>query len=200
MRSIHTRVARALAGSAVLTAAFPAVALAEEQNAGLTLLLPNPAEFVPACIAFIIIYVIMSKLVWPSVLKMMEDRENKIAGDLQAASDAKEQAEEQAKAAEEQITEAQREAADIIAAAKRRAEEERAQILAAAQRDAADTIARGKDVVETERKRAMQELSKSVVDLSVEIAGKIVGNDLSDDEHRALAAKYLQEVGGSDAN
>jgi F-type H+-transporting ATPase subunit b len=61
------------------------------------------------------------------------------------------------------------------------------------------TIARGKDVIDAERKRAMEDLSKSVIDLSVEIAGKIVGNDLSDDEHRALAAKYLQEVGDSDA-
>jgi F-type H+-transporting ATPase subunit b len=87
----------------------------------------------------------------------------------------------------------------IAHGAKRKAQEERAQILADAQKDAAVTIARGKDVIDAERKRAMEDLSKSVIDLSVEIAGKIVGNDLSDDEHRALAAKYLQEVGDSDA-
>ena len=46
----------------------------------------------------------------------------------------------------------------------------------------------------------MVELSGSVVDLSVEIAGKIIGNDLTDAEHRALAEKYLAEVGSSDAN
>lgn len=200
MTKIQSCLVRAAAGSAVLTAALPAVAHAEEQNTGLTLLLPNMAEFIPACIAFIIIYLIMSKLAWPSVLKMMEDRENKIAGDLKAAEEARTKAETEAKNVDLAIDEAQRQAADIIAQAKRKAQEERAAILAAAQKDAAATIARGKDVVETERKRAMEDLSRSVVDLSVEIAGKIIGNDLSDDEHRALAAKYLQEVGDSDAS
>ena len=185
MTKIQSCLVRAAAGSAVLTAALPAVAHAEEQNTGLTLLLPNMAEFIPACIAFIIIYLIMSKLAWPSVLKMMEDRENKIAGDLKAAEEARTKAETEAKNVDLAIDEAQRQAADIIAQAKRKAQA---------------TIARGKDVVETERKRAMEDLSRSVVDLSVEIAGKIIGNDLSDDEHCALAAKYLQEVGDSDAS
>ena len=200
MTKIQSCLVRAAAGSAVLTAALPAVAHAEEQNTGLTLLLPNMAEFIPACIAFIIIYLIMSKLAWPSVLKMMEDRENKIAGDLKAAEEARTKAETEAKNVDLAIDEAQRQAADIIAQAKRKAQEERVAILAAAQKDAAATIARGKDVVETERKRAMEDLSRSVVDLSVEIAGKIIGNDLSDDEHCALAAKYLPEVGDSDAS
>lgn len=199
MTKIQSCLVRAAAGSTVLTAALPAVAHAEEQNTGLTLLLPNMAEFIPACIAFIIIYLIMSKLAWPSVLKMMEDRENKIAGDLKAAEEARTKAETEAKNVDLAIDEAQRQAADIIAQAKRKAQEERAQILADAQKDAAVTIARGKDVIDAERKRAMEDLSKSVIDLSVEIASKIVGNDLSDDEHRALAAKYLQEVGDSDA-
>ena len=41
----------------------------------------------------------------------------------------------------------------------------------------------------------MIELSSSVVDPSVEIAGKIIGNDLSEAEQRRLAEKYLAEVG-----
>ena len=41
----------------------------------------------------------------------------------------------------------------------------------------------------------MIELSGSVVDLSVEIAGKIIGNELTEDQQRDLAEKYLKEVG-----
>lgn len=189
----------AMGGAAL--ALLPTTALAEEEaGGGITLLVPAIAELVPACIAFLIIFIVMSKLVWPTVVKMMDDRENKILGDIDAAEKARDEAQANAKTSQEAIAEAQRQAADIIAAAKREAAEERAKILAAAQKDAADTIARGKDVVETERKRAMVELSKSVVDLSVEIAGKIIGNDLSDAQHRALAEKYLQEVGTSDAS
>ena len=41
----------------------------------------------------------------------------------------------------------------------------------------------------------MVELSDSVVDLSVEIAGKIIGDSLDEAGQRKLAEKYLEEVG-----
>ena len=140
------------------------------------------------------------RMVWSVCWKMMQQREDKIEGDLKAAADAKEKAEEDARAYEQRIHDAEREAADIISAAKREAEEERAEILAKAQKEAAATIAKSRDAVEAERKKAMIELSSSVVDLSVEIASKIIGNDLDASQHRALAEKYLAEVGSSDAN
>ena len=164
------------------------------------LLLPNMAEFIPACIAFIIIWIILAKFAWPMVLKMMEERESKIQGDLDAAEQAKTKAESDAKAYSDRLAAAEREAADIVAQAKREGEEERARILAQAQKDAAATIAKAHDAVDSERKKAMAELSGSVIDLSVEIASKLVGNDLTDDQHRRLAERYLQEVGAGDGS
>ena len=41
----------------------------------------------------------------------------------------------------------------------------------------------------------MVELSGQVVDLSVEIASKIIGDALDDEEQHRLAEKYLMEVG-----
>ena len=198
MTQIHSRMLQVAASAAFLIAGTPIVALAEEgENTGMKLLLPNMAEFIPACIAFLIIFFIMSKFAWPMVLKMMEDRENKIQGDLDAAEEAKLQAQSDAQAYADRLASAEREAAEIIAAAKREAEEERSRILGKAQKDAAATIAKARDAVESERKKAMVQLSSSVVDLSVEIAGKIIGNDLDDAAHRALAEKYLAEVGST---
>ena len=168
--------------------------------AGADILLPKPAEFIPALIAFLIIWLILAKLAWPMIIGILDARQAKIEGDLKAAADAKDQAEENARTYEQRIYDAEREAADIIDAAKRSAEEERAEILAKAQREAAATIAKSRDAVEAERKKAMVELSGSVVDLPVEIASKIIGNDLDASQHRALAEKYLAEVGSSDAN
>ena len=82
--------------------------------------------------------------------------------------------------------------------AKKEAEEERARILAKAQHEAADVIAKARGAVDSERHKAMIELSGSVVDLSVEIATKIIGESLSEDDQRKLAEKYLAEVGKSD--
>ena len=190
-------VARAgVAGGVIL--ATPAVALAEESAVGPDILIPKMAEFTPALIAFIIIWVILAKLVWPSVLEMMEKRQQKIQDDLDAAQRSKIEAAEEAKSYEAKILEAHHEADAIVAKAKKEAEEVRSAVLAKAQREAADIIAKARGAVDSERHKAMIELSSSVVDLSVEIASKIIGNDLSVEEQRKLAEKYLAEVGTPD--
>ncbi len=176
----------------------PFLAFAEESAVGPDILIPKMAEFIPALIAFLVILVILSKLVWPSVLEMMEKRQQKIQDDLDAAERSKIEAAEEAKSYEAKILEAHHEADAIVAKAKKEAEEVRSAVLAKAQREAADIIAKARGAVDSERHKAMIELSSSVVDLSVEIASKIIGNDLSVEEQRKLAEKYLAEVGKSD--
>ena len=189
----------ALAGATGVAAwSAPVVSLAEESAVGPDILIPKVAEFVPALIAFLIILAVLSKLVWPSVLEMMEKRQAKIQADLDEAERSKREAAEEVKSYESKILEAHHEADAIIAKAKKEAEEVRSQVLAKAQREAADIIAKAHGAVDSERHKAMIELSSSVVDLSVEIASKIIGNDLSEDEQRRLAEKYLAEVGAPD--
>ncbi len=190
----------AAGGALASLVATPCVALAEESAVGADILIPKPAEFIPALIAFLIIWVVLAKLVWPSVLQMMEKRQEKIQSDLDAAERSKVEAAEEAKAYETKILDAHREAESIVAKAKKEAEEERVRILAKAQREAADVIAKAHGAVDSERHKAMIELSGSVVDLSVEIATKIIGESLSEDDQRKLAEKYLAEVGKSDGN
>lgn len=189
----------ARAGAVVAVAlGTPVAALAEESAVGADILIPKMAEFIPALIAFLIIFVILAKFVWPPVLEMMEKRQQKIQDDLDAAEEAKRKAAEEARNYEAKILDAHHEADAIVAKAKKEAEEVRSSILAKAQRESADIIAKAHDAVDSERHKAMIELSSSVVDLSVEIASKIIGNDLSVEEQRKLAEKYLAEVGSPD--
>ena len=176
----------------------PVVALAEESAVGPDILIPKMAEFIPALIAFLVILLILAKLVWPPVLDMMEKRQQKIQDDLDAAERSKVQAAEEARSYEAKILDAHHEADAIVAKAKKEAEEVRSAVLAKAQREAADIIAKAHGAVDSERHKAMIELSSSVVDLSVEIASKIIGNNLSVEAQRKLAEKYLAEVGASD--
>lgn len=189
----------ARAGAVVAVAlGTPVAALAEESAVGADILIPKMAEFIPALIAFLIIFVILAKFVWPPVLEMMEKRQQKIQDDLDAAEEAKRKAAEEARNYEAKILDAHHEADAIVAKAKKEAEEVRSSILAKAQRESADIIAKAHDAVDSERHKAMIELSSSVVDLSVEIASKIIGNDLSVEEQRKLAEEYLAEVGSPD--
>ena len=186
------------ATAALLVAMAPSIALAEEGASGADILLPKPAEFVPALIAFLIIFAVVAKFVWPSVLRMLDKRQEKIQGDLDAAAKAREEANKDREIAAAGIDAAKQQADEIVSAAKREGEEERARIIEQAKAEAVEIITKGKGVVESERRHAMAELSDSVVDLAVDIAGKIIGNELSVEQQRALAEKYLAEVGTPD--
>lgn len=159
------------------------------------LLLPKIGEFIPACIAFAIIWFLLAKFAWPIVLKAMDDRENKIKTDLDDAERSKKDAAASAEEYKNKISEADRKAEEIVAEAKKEAEAQRSEIIAKAQEDAAQIITKAHGAVDAERHKAMIELSGSVVDLSVEIASKIVGDNMSQDQQRKLAEKYLSEVG-----
>ena len=198
MKNTVTRLLAPAGVAAGAVLATPVVALAEESAVGPDILIPKMAEFIPALIAFLVILAVLAKLVWPPVLEMMEKRQQKIQEDLDAAQRSKIQAAEEAKSYEAKILEAHHEADAIVAKAKKEAEEVRSAVLAKAQREAADIIAKAHGAVDSERHKAMIELSSSVVDLSVKIASKIIGNDLSVEEQRKLAEKYLAEVGKSD--
>lgn len=198
MKNTVTRLLAPASVAVGVVLATPAVALAEESAVGPDILIPKMAEFVPALIAFLVILAVMAKLVWPPVLEMMEKRQQKIQDDLDAAERSKVEAAEEAKSYEAKILEAHHEADAIVAKAKKEAEEVRSAVLAKAQREAADIIAKAHGAVDSERHKAMIELSSSVVDLSVEIASKIIGNDLSVEEQRRLAEKYLAEVSTPD--
>ena len=185
--------------SGLMAALAPTPALAEAPS-GADLLLPKPAEFIPALIAFLVIWVVLAKLAWPSILGMMEKRQQKIQEDLDAAAQSKKDAEQARREYEAQIADAHHRADEIISQAKREAEEQRSAILAKAQKDAAATVAKAHDAVDSERRKAMIELSGSVVDLSVEIASKIIGNDLAESDQRRLAERYLAEVSSEVGN
>lgn len=173
---------------------IPIPAFAEESAAGSDILIPKIAEFIPALIAFLIIWCILAKFLWPQVLSKMDERQHKIEQDLRDAEQSRLEAKEKAKSYDEHIMEAHREAEKIVFQAKREAEQVRSNILAKAQREASEIVTKAHSSLDSERRKAMIELSGSVVDLSVEIASKIIGNELSEEQQRRLAEKYLQEV------
>ena len=185
------RIAPAVAIVAAANLAAPTMAFAT----GAEILIPKPAEFIPALIAFLVIWLLLAKTAWPAVIKVLDAREEKVKSDMEAAEEAKEEAEKVRREGADVIAAAEREAADIIAAAKREGEEERSRIIAEAQASAVALVSKAHDTVDAERKKAMVELSGQVVDLSVEIASKIIGDALDTQEQHELAEKYLLEVG-----
>lgn len=183
-----------------LSLAMPVLALAEEGGGGFSLLIPKMGEFIPTLIAFIIIWIILAKVGWPMITGMLDEREKSIKDSLEQAEQAKIQSEQLLAEHKAQLDEARVEAAQIIANAKEAGEALKADITAKAQQESADMIAKAHLAIEAEKKAAIADLQSSVADLSVSVAGRLIGENLSDDEHLKLIERYVAEAGSLDAN
>ncbi len=190
------------AGALALSTAFPALAFASEgeETGGISAILPDPIEFVPMLIAFIILWIILAKFGWPMFNGMLEKRENTIREALKKSEEAQVESERVLAEYKQQLADAKAQSAEILSEARNTADAVKAEITAKAQAEAADMIAKAKVAIEAEKKQAIVELQGSVADISVDVASKIIGQDLSDDEHRKIIERYVSEAGGFNAN
>lgn len=186
------------AGSAAC--AFPNLAFASEESGGISAILPQMDEFVPMLIAFIILWVVLAKFGWPKFEGMLTKRENTIKEALEKAESARVESERVLAEYQEQLDEAKAQSAQIVADAKKTAEAVKADITAKAQAEATAMIEKARDAIEAEKKAAISELQGSVADLSISVAGRLIGDNLDDDQHRKIIERYATEAGSFNAN
>lgn len=186
------------AGSA--TCAFPTLAFASEESSGINAILPDPVEFVPMLIAFIILWIILAKFGWPMFEGMLDKREKTIKEALEKSEAARAESERVLQEYQKQLDEAKAQSAQIVADAKKAAEAVKADITAKAQAEAAAMVDKARDAIEAEKKAAIAELQGSVADLSISVAGRLIGEDLNDDQHRKIIERYATEAGSFNAN
>ena len=144
---------------------------------------------------FCIFFFLLAKFAWKPILGMIKEREETIKGSLEAAERAREemaklQSDNEAilrKAREdrEAILKEARDVRDkLIAEAKGKAEEEAGKIVEKARND-----------IENEKQQALLEINEQVASLSVDIASKILGKQLSKTaEQEKLIENYLKEI------
>ena len=181
--------------------AFPALAFADmQQKEGVSVIIPDLNETVPMLIAFIILVIILAKFGWPMFEGMLEKREKTIAEALQKSEEARIESERVLAEYQKQLAEAKSQSAQIIADAKQTGEAVEANIKKRAEEEAASMIEKARIAIEAEKKAAMVDLQSSVADLSVDVATRLVGTDLSDAEHRAIIERYVNEAGSFNGN
>ena len=195
-------VAKVAFGALALNAAFPALAFAAEaeQEGGISAILPDMAEFIPMLIAFLILWFILAKFGWPLFNGMLEKREQTIKDSLEKSEQARIESERTLEEYKRQLEEAKSQASQIVAEAKRTGDAAKADITEKAQIEAAAMIEKARAAIETEKKAAIAELQGSVADTSIAVASRLIGDDLSDEEHRKIIERYVNEAGSFNAN
>jgi F-type H+-transporting ATPase subunit b len=184
----------------------PALAFAEEAAAeeaspvGAGLLFPGLGEWIPMLLGFIILWAVLAKVGWPVFIGMIDKRTATIKDSLERAEAAKIESERLLEEHKAELANAKKQAAEIIAQAKQTGDSVKADITAQAQSEAESIISKARIAIESEKKAALAELQSSAADLSVQVAKKVIGEDLSDTEHRAIIERYIAEAGSFNDN
>ena len=167
---------------------------AEETSGGLDLVLPETSELIAGIIAFAIVFFFAWRWAMPAINRTLEQRQAAITGQIENAEKAKMEAESLLADYRGQLAEARAEGNKIIEEARQAAEQMRADIIAKAEADAEQIRERARDEAAGEMARALAEARSQVGDISVDLAGKIVGESLDQKTHQALIDRYLADL------
>jgi len=164
------------------------------------IIIPNTTEMWVNIAAFAVLFVVLWKFAFPPITKMLDERANKIRESLEKAEDTRVEAERLLDEYKVQMAEARAEATQVIEQGRKVAESMKAEILAKAREEAEAEKTKAVAAIKAEKESAMAELKGEVADLSVAVAGKILGSSITKADHEALIDKYLAEVGSLNEN
>jgi F-type H+-transporting ATPase subunit b len=145
-------------------------------------------------ITFFVFVWFCAKFVWPALIAVMVEREQKIAEGLQAAERADKDLELAQKKAGEQLTEAKNKAAEIVEQANKRAVQlvDEAKEQAKVEADRIVTAAHAE--IEQEANRAKEELRGKVAALAIAGAEKILEKSIDAKSHNDLVSKLAADL------
>jgi F-type H+-transporting ATPase subunit b len=161
-----------------------------------TLFQINVFQVVIAAANFVVFLVLMWTFAFKPVAKMLGDRRARIEQGLRDAEQARtdrENAEQERLAA---ITDARREANDILARAQKVAQETRDADIAATRTELERMRVRASDEIAAEKQRALAELRGEVADLALQAAGRVVRETMTDQRQRRLVEEFLADPKG----
>lgn len=146
-------------------------------------------------ISFLIVVFLMRKFAWGPILSSLKDRENSIAEALNAAKKAREEMAGMKAENEKILMEARNERDRILKEAREAKDMIVNEARTKAQTEGDRMINLARQTINNEKMAAITELKNQVATLSIEIAEKVMRQQLSNDEkQKALVQELLKDV------
>ena len=159
------------------------------------LLTPDPGLVFWTTLTFVILLIILRKTAWRPILRAIKVRQEYIEFSLRDADKAKEELAQISVKQKEIIEEGRRERDLIIREARDLKNEIIREAKEAAQIEAARLIQQTHDQMEREKKEAMLSIKQQISMLSLDIASKILREELASNERQEFVInRHLQEI------
>ncbi|MCH9670904.1 MAG: F0F1 ATP synthase subunit B [Gammaproteobacteria bacterium] len=145
-------------------------------------------------LTFLVLVWFVMKFLWVPMLKVLEDRQKKIADGLAAAEEGL-HAQERAEAeVAEQLKKVREQAGEVLAQAQRRRDEIVEEAKAEARVEGERLLTAARAEIDHERNQAREGLRKEVVDIAIAGAEQLLGREVDKSAHNDLLDRLAQQL------
>jgi len=155
------------------------------------LVTPELGTFIWMFIPFAIVFFILKKYAWPSIVDAIEERNDSIKEALLSAERAKEEMAKLQADNQKILKEARREREGMLKEAKEFGEQIVHEAKIKANEEAEKVVESARQAIESDKAAALSEIKAQVATLSVEIAEKILRRQFDEDQQQK---DYFQEL------
>ncbi len=159
------------------------------------LLTPGPGLIIWQLFVFVLLVILLGKLAWKPILSSLKEREESIQQALDSAEKAKVEMAALKSDNEKLLRVAREERDKILRDAREAANRLHDQAQTDAKKNADRIIEDAKAVIQTEKNAALRDVKAQVAMFSLEIAEKLIKNNLKDDKaQKELADTFIKDL------
>ena len=136
------------------------------------------ATFLIAVISFIVFVIIMNKIFYAPILKVMQERQKVVEDNFNAAKELNEETQKHTEYHNSELEKSREEARQKIAAASQQFKQERSQEISEYKTELYGNIVKEKETLKNSALEAKEILKDNVVDIAKEISHKLLGFDI----------------------
>ncbi|WP_314855537.1 F0F1 ATP synthase subunit B [Microbacterium paulum] len=175
------------------------VAYAAEEGAAQNPLIPAWYDIIWSSLCFVIILFVFWKVALPKMKDLLDKRSAAIEGNIAKADEAQRKAEAALEEYTAQLADARKEAGQIRDAAREDGKKIVAEARDQASVEASRLIAAAHTQIEAERQSALVSLRSEVGTLALDLAGRVIGESLSDDDKaKGVVDRFLADLESSE--
>ncbi|VBB09239.1 atpase f0 complex subunit b/b' bacterial/chloroplast [Lucifera butyrica] len=158
------------------------------------------ATLLAQIINFLILMAILVKVAYKPLMKTLAERQEKIAGSLEAAEKDRAEAKKLLLEYQQQMAEARMQAQEIVDKATKVAGQNKEEILAEARTEHVRMLKAAQEEIQREKEEALVELKDEVVSLALTAAAQIVGQNLDAAINRQLVQNFIDQLDANKLN
>ena len=169
------------------------VGISEGSGEGMEAIGINVTGLITQLVSFGILFGILAFLLYKPVIRMLDERSDRIRESLEASERAQAEAASSREETQRQLDEARVEGQQLIAQAREVADRFREEELAKAREDIAAERTRAEANIQRERDAAIEDLRREFSGLAIVAAERVIRRSLDESDHNELIQQVLEE-------